>query len=54
LMISESPVTKFSLMISEPTLALCAVESMCHMWKQFCWWFLGRQRLSFRWWFLSP
>ena len=24
-----------------------------HPWKQFCWWFLRRQRLSFRWWFLS-
>jgi hypothetical protein len=35
LMISYSPATEFLLMISKPTWALCAVESMCYPWKQF-------------------
>ena len=33
LMISDSTVTEFFLMISKPTWALCAVESMRHPWK---------------------
>jgi len=43
----ESVVTQFSLTISEPTGAVCADESMCQLWKQFRWWFLSQQRLSF-------
>jgi hypothetical protein len=33
--ISDSATTQFLLMISKPTWALCAVESMRHPWKQF-------------------
>jgi len=35
LMISDFAATEFLLMISNPTWALCAVESMLHSWKQF-------------------
>jgi hypothetical protein len=35
-MISETAATQFSLIISEPACALCAVEFMRHLWKQFC------------------
>ena len=35
LMISESTATQFSLMISNSTVALCAVESVLYPWKQF-------------------
>jgi len=52
--IHASPVAAVSLMISKPTWAICAVESMRHSWKQFCWWFLRRQWLSFRSWFVRP
>jgi hypothetical protein len=41
LMISRMIATQFSLMILESTGVVCAVESMCHPWKQFCWWFLS-------------
>jgi hypothetical protein len=46
--IHKSPVGAVSFMIYEATGAVCAVESMRHLWKQFCWWFVRRQRLSFR------
>ena len=64
LMISETTATHFSLMISEPTWALCAVEFMRHPWKQFRWWCLRPKGAiyavesmchpwkQFRWWFL--
>jgi len=39
--------------IYESTVAVCAEESMCHLWKQFRWLFLRRQWLSFHWLFLS-
>jgi len=42
-----------SLTISESTGAVCGDESMSHLWKQFRWWFLSLQQLSFRWLFLS-
>ena len=29
---------------------VCADESRLHLWRQCRWWFLSRQRLSFRWW----
>jgi hypothetical protein len=34
-MISERAATKFSVTISESTGAVCAEESMRHLWKQF-------------------
>jgi hypothetical protein len=40
-MISESAATQFSLTICDSTGANCADESMCHLWKQFWWWFWG-------------
>jgi hypothetical protein len=40
-MISGMTATRFSLMIFESTGVVCAVESMCHPWKQFRWWFLS-------------
>ena len=46
--ISELVKTEFSLMISEPTGAVCAVDSTCQLWKQFPPRYLSRQRLSFR------
>jgi len=52
--IHASPVEAVSLIISEATWVFCAVESMHHPWQQFCWGFLKRQRLCFRWLFLSP
>ena len=48
------PWKQFSLMISESTGAVSAVESMCPSWEQFRWWFLSWQWLSFHWCFLSP
>jgi len=42
-----------SLTISESTRAVCADESTPHLRKQFRWWFLSLQRLSFRSLFLS-
>jgi hypothetical protein len=42
-----------SLTICESTGAVCGDESMPHLWKQFRWWFLSLQQLSFRWLFLS-
>jgi len=53
LIIFESAATQFSLTIYETTGAVSADESMRQPWKPFCWQFLSRQRLSFRWWFLS-
>jgi len=50
--IHASPVEAVSLMISEATGSDCVVESMRHPSKQFRWWFLSRQRLSFCGWFL--
>ena len=43
------PLEAVLLMNSESTGDVCAVESMCHLWKQFHWWFLSRKRLRFRW-----
>jgi hypothetical protein len=54
LMFSGSAVTQFSVMIFDATRAVCDVESISHPWKQFRWWFLSPQRLSFWLWFLSP
>jgi hypothetical protein len=53
-MISEATTTQFSLTISDSTGVVCSHESRRHMWKLFLWWFLSRQRLSFRWLFLIP
>jgi len=39
----ESPLEAISLMIYESTGADCTVESMCHPWKLFRWWFLRPQ-----------
>jgi hypothetical protein len=43
LMIFESTMTQYSVMIFEPTRAICAVESTSQPWKQFRWWFLSPQ-----------
>ena len=53
LMIFELVATQFSLTISESIGDVCANESKRQPWKQFHWWFLSRQQLSFRWRFLS-
>jgi hypothetical protein len=50
---SESEMTWFSLTISNSIGAVCAGESMCHLWKQFRWQFMSRKRLTFSWLFLS-
>jgi len=50
---SESAATRFSLTISNSTRAMCADESMCHLWKQFRWQFLSWQRLTLPWLFVS-
>jgi hypothetical protein len=46
--IHASLVEAVSLTIFESTGAVCADESMSHLQKQFCWWFLSLQQLSFR------
>jgi len=46
--IHASPVEAVSLTISESTGVVCDGESMPHLWKQFRWWFLSLQQLSFR------
>jgi hypothetical protein len=51
--ISESPATEFSLTISKSTGAVCAEESMRHLWKQFRGLFVSGQQLSFPWLFVS-
>jgi len=51
--ISEWSGTQFALMFSESTRAVHAEDSFCHLCKQFPWWFLSGQRLSFPWHFLS-
>ena len=52
-MITVPAATKFSLSISESTGVVCDDESICHLWKQFRWWFLSRQLLRFPWLFVS-
>jgi len=52
-MISESAVSQFSLIISKSTGSMCAGESIRHLWKQFRWLFLRRRQLSLHWLFLS-
>jgi len=49
----ESAATQFSLTISDSTWAVCSKESMPQQWKQFCWWFISRQRLSSPWLFMT-
>ena len=39
--IQTSPIKAVSLIIYEARWAICAVESTCHPWKQFRWWFLS-------------
>jgi hypothetical protein len=52
-MISESTANQFLFIISESGGAGRADESTRHLWKLFRWQFPNRQRLSFRWLFLS-
>jgi hypothetical protein len=52
-MISHWSATQFSLTFSESTCAVRADDSFCHLCKQFPWWFLSGQRLSFPWLFMS-
>jgi hypothetical protein len=51
-MISERATTQFSLTVFESTGAVCADESMRHLWKQFRGLLLSGQRLSFPWLFM--
>jgi hypothetical protein len=44
--ISERAATMFFLIVSESTGAMCAEDSMRHLWKQFRRLFLSGQRLS--------
>jgi len=53
LMISQSAPTQFSLTFSESTGAASTSESTPYLSKVFRWWFLSRQRLNFRWLFVS-
>jgi hypothetical protein len=46
-MISERAATLFFFIVSESTGAVCAEDSMRHLWKQFRRLFLRGQRLSF-------
>jgi len=53
LIVSKLAETQLSLAISKSTRTLCPYESTCQPWKNYRWWFLNRQLLSFRWWFPS-
>jgi len=46
-MISERAATLFFFIVSESTGAVCAENSLRHLWKQFQRLFLSGQRLSF-------
>jgi hypothetical protein len=46
-MISELATTQFSLIVLESTGAVCADESMRHLWKQFRGLFQSDEQLSF-------
>jgi hypothetical protein len=53
LTIPGSRATQFLSTILESIMSVCADESKHQPMKQFRWWFLSRQRLSFCWWFLN-
>jgi hypothetical protein len=50
--ISDWSATQFSFTFSESTGVVRSEDSLCHLWKQFSWWFLSGQRLGFSWHFL--
>ena len=47
MMISERAATLFFFIVYESTGAVCAEDSMCHLWKQFRRLFLSGQRPNF-------
>ena len=53
LTIPQSASTQFSWTFSEWTGAASTFDSTPYLWKVFRWWFLSRQRLTFRWLFVS-